>query len=65
MGEREREMASNGLLVVRLNVAFRMLALLLLAASVVLMATNNFKLSDGSKTSFMDVIAYRYLCITY
>ncbi|WKA09033.1 hypothetical protein VitviT2T_026711 [Vitis vinifera] len=50
--------------VVNSALVLRILTLLLLAASVVVMATNNFKFSDGTKTSFTDVIAYRYVAAT-
>ncbi|KAL2555341.1 CASP-like protein 4D1 [Forsythia ovata] len=42
----------------------RIFALLLLAASAALMLINNFKLSDGTKTRFSDLIAYRYVLAT-
>ncbi|OVA08647.1 Uncharacterized protein family UPF0497 [Macleaya cordata] len=42
----------------------RILALGLLAGSIVVLATNNFTLSDGTKTSFKDIIAYRYVIAT-
>ncbi|CAA2941843.1 CASP 4D1 [Olea europaea subsp. europaea] len=42
----------------------RIFALLLLAASVALMVINNFTISDGTKTKFSDLIAYRYVLAT-
>lgn len=37
----------------------RIFALMSLAASVVLLATDDFKLSNGLKATFKDVITYR------
>ncbi|KAL3512475.1 hypothetical protein ACH5RR_025192 [Cinchona calisaya] len=39
----------------------RVITLLVLAGSIVVMGLNNFKLSDGTKTSFSDLHAYRYV----
>ncbi|CAI9754045.1 unnamed protein product [Fraxinus pennsylvanica] len=41
--------------------SLRIFTLLALAASIVLMALNNFDNVDGSKTNFTDLIAYRYV----
>ncbi|KAK9277223.1 hypothetical protein L1049_006762 [Liquidambar formosana] len=55
-------MASKGILIS--VVVLRFLALLLLAGSIVVMAINSFTSSDGVKTTFKDVIAYRYVIAT-
>lgn len=44
------------------TLGLRLLALLLLAASVVVLVTDKFVFSDGSKITFKDVYAYRYQC---
>ncbi|KAI5674009.1 hypothetical protein M9H77_14373 [Catharanthus roseus] len=52
-------MASKG--TINSILALRILTLLVLAASIVYTALNNYKLSDGTKTSFTFLHAYRYV----
>ncbi|CAL5445119.1 unnamed protein product [Camellia sinensis] len=52
-------MANSKKSIANSTLVLRIFTLIILAASVVVMATDNFKLSDGSKTSFKDIIAYR------
>ncbi|CAL5442170.1 unnamed protein product [Camellia sinensis] len=51
-------MANSKKSIANSTLVLRIFTLIILAASVVVMATDNFKLSDGSKTSFKDIIAY-------
>ncbi|PSS26166.1 CASP-like protein [Actinidia chinensis var. chinensis] len=46
------------------TLVLRIFALLFLAASIVLMATNTVKFDDGSQASWKDIIAYRYVIAT-
>ncbi|KAF8008480.1 hypothetical protein BT93_K2221 [Corymbia citriodora subsp. variegata] len=55
-------MANRG--VVSWMLSFRIVGLLALAGSMVLMATNHFTDSDGVKSTFKDIIAYRYVLAT-
>ncbi|KAF5750058.1 hypothetical protein HS088_TW03G00389 [Tripterygium wilfordii] len=55
-------MASKSVPIVTLILRF--LALALCAASIVVLGTNKFTQSDGTKITFRDLIAYRYVIAT-
>ncbi|KAI7985960.1 CASP-like protein 4D1 [Camellia lanceoleosa] len=57
-------MANSKKSIANSTLVLRIFTLIILAASVVVMATDNFKLSDGSKTSFKDIVAYRFVITT-
>ncbi|XP_044466492.1 CASP-like protein 4D1 [Mangifera indica] len=55
-------MASKG--IANLTLIFRILALLLSVGCIVVLVTDTVKFSDGSKTTFKDVMTYRYVLAT-
>ncbi|PON45417.1 CASP-like protein 4D [Parasponia andersonii] len=57
-------MASKGINIAAVILALRIIALLTLVASVVVLLLDTYKLSDGEKTTFKDIFAYRYVIST-
>ncbi|KAJ0048629.1 hypothetical protein Pint_16834 [Pistacia integerrima] len=50
--------------IVNLTLVFRIFALLLSGGCIVVLVTDTVKFTDGSKTTFKDVITYRYVLAT-
>ncbi|KAL6001053.1 hypothetical protein ACLOJK_006780 [Asimina triloba] len=57
-------MASSSETLPRVALVLRLFTLALLAASIAVLVTDKFSLSDGTKTSFKDVVAYRFVLST-